>query len=92
MTDARLTTDDLKFVNGFPTPETAQKLYDELDYQRAVQVYLAGNGVAPSPSSITSNRCHRQGFVHPHITKPLCVKREFRGGSGRSSYACRRML
>jgi hypothetical protein len=40
MTDARLTTDDLKFVNGFPTPETAQKLYDELDYQRAVQVYL----------------------------------------------------
>ena len=40
MTDAHLTTDDLKFVNGFPTPETAQKLYDELDYQRAVQVYL----------------------------------------------------
>jgi hypothetical protein len=32
--------EDLKFVRGFPTKETAQKLYDELDYQRAVQVYL----------------------------------------------------
>jgi hypothetical protein len=31
---------DLKFVNGFPTKQTAQTLYDELDYQRAVQVYL----------------------------------------------------
>ena len=31
---------DLKFVNGFPTKQTAQMLHDELDYQRAVQVYL----------------------------------------------------
>jgi hypothetical protein len=31
---------DLKFVRGFPTKETAQMLHDELDYQRAVQVYL----------------------------------------------------
>jgi hypothetical protein len=28
------------FVNGYPTDETVQKLYDERDFQRAVQVYL----------------------------------------------------
>jgi hypothetical protein len=30
----------LKFTSGYPTEETAQKLYDELDFQRAVQAYL----------------------------------------------------
>jgi arylsulfatase len=30
----------LSFENGFPTEETARKLFDELDYQRAVQAYL----------------------------------------------------
>ena len=31
---------EYRFVNGFPTEETTNKVYDELDYQRAVQVYL----------------------------------------------------
>jgi len=31
---------DLKFERGFPTAETTQKVFDELDYQRAVQAYL----------------------------------------------------
>jgi hypothetical protein len=31
---------NLSFPNGFPTEETTQKLFDELDYQRAVQAYL----------------------------------------------------
>ena len=30
----------LKFEKGFPTKETARKLFDEMDYQRAVQAYL----------------------------------------------------
>ena len=30
----------LDFPNGFPTEETTQKLFDEMDYQRAVQAYL----------------------------------------------------
>jgi hypothetical protein len=30
----------LNFEKGFPTEETTQKLFDELDYQRAVQAYL----------------------------------------------------
>jgi hypothetical protein len=28
------------FANGYPTEETVQKLYDERDFQRAVQLYL----------------------------------------------------
>jgi len=30
----------LELVNGYPTAPTAQKLYDELDLQRATQAYL----------------------------------------------------
>jgi hypothetical protein len=30
----------LNFENGFPTEETTRKLFDEMDYQRAVQAYL----------------------------------------------------
>lgn len=30
----------LEFTSGYPTEETAKKLYDELDFQRAVQAYL----------------------------------------------------
>jgi hypothetical protein len=31
---------DLKFERGFPTEDTKQKVFDEIDYQRAVQAYL----------------------------------------------------
>ena len=30
----------LEFPGGYPTEETAQKVYDELDLQRATQLYL----------------------------------------------------
>jgi hypothetical protein len=30
----------LSFENGFPSEETTRKLFDEMDYQRAVQAYL----------------------------------------------------
>ena len=36
--DTRIGT--LNFENGYPTEETAQKLYDEMDFQRAVQAFL----------------------------------------------------
>ena len=32
--------EDPGYIGGYPTKETAQKLYDELDLQRAVEVYL----------------------------------------------------
>ena len=28
------------FANGYPTTETVDKLFDEMDFQRATQVYL----------------------------------------------------
>ena len=31
---------ELKFLGGYPTGETLQKLYDQLDLQRAAQAYL----------------------------------------------------
>src|SRR5262245_56489770 len=31
---------DLKLVNGFPTEDTVEKLYDDLDFQRACQAYI----------------------------------------------------
>src|SRR5687767_14202868 len=31
---------DLKFERGYPTEDTKQKVFDEIDYQRAVQAYL----------------------------------------------------
>ncbi len=32
----------LRYDLGFPTPETSQKLFDEMDFQRAVQAYMWG--------------------------------------------------
>ncbi|MCG6536294.1 MAG: hypothetical protein L7F78_16730, partial [Syntrophales bacterium LBB04] len=32
----------LKFFDGFPDDVTVEKLYDNLDFQRAVQAYLLG--------------------------------------------------
>jgi hypothetical protein len=48
--DTRLGT--LKFFDGFPDNESAQKLYDNLDFQRAVQAYL----MALPPVSQAANR------------------------------------
>ena len=31
---------DFKFEAGYPTPAASQALYDEMDYQRAVQAYI----------------------------------------------------
>lgn len=33
---------DLTFESGYPSDETVQKLYDEMDFQRATQAYLWG--------------------------------------------------
>ena len=33
---------ELSFESGSPTPQTVQKLYDEMDFQRASQAYLWG--------------------------------------------------
>lgn len=33
---------ELQFINGYPSSESTEKLYEELDFQRAVQAYLWG--------------------------------------------------
>jgi hypothetical protein len=38
--DSSLTDAGDAFVGGYPTPEAAASLFDELDYQRAVQAYI----------------------------------------------------
>ncbi|TRW45700.1 DUF1254 domain-containing protein [Georgenia yuyongxinii] len=46
----------LQFELGFPTPETTQKLFDEMDFQRAVQAYLwAYPAVSFESIRVTSN-------------------------------------
>jgi len=42
----------LKFFDGFPDDATVEKLYDNLDFQRAVQAYLLGL----APVSQVANR------------------------------------
>ncbi len=42
----------LKFFDGFPDKATVEKLYDNLDFQRAVQAYL----LALPPVSQVANR------------------------------------
>ena len=59
MTAGQMQTTDthigkLSFENGFPSKETVQKIFDEMDYQRAVQAYCGHIGRFPSgrfPSS-----------------------------------------
>jgi hypothetical protein len=34
------TGEDFKVVAGYPTIEASEALYDEMDYQRAVQAYI----------------------------------------------------
>src|SRR5450631_2978662 len=47
----------LDFELGVPTQQTATKLYDEMDFQRAVQSYLWG-------VTIVNMEQNRQGLVH----------------------------
>ncbi|MDQ7827161.1 MAG: DUF1254 domain-containing protein [Candidatus Eremiobacteraeota bacterium] len=46
----------LKFFDGFPDKDTVEKLYDNLDFQRAVQAYLLG--LAP-----VSQAANRKGML-----------------------------
>src|SRR5207247_5387975 len=39
-TNLKTATGDLNYEVGYPTKETSQKLYDEIDFQRACQAYM----------------------------------------------------
>lgn len=49
----------LELRNGFPTDETVQKIYDDIDYQRACQAYLWG---LPLMAMQEWQREHRETF------------------------------
>jgi hypothetical protein len=51
--------DELKYERGYPTPETLQKLYDQLDLQRAAQAYL---DFMPAMSMQAVLDAHPRGF------------------------------
>src|SRR5450631_953066 len=66
----------LDFELGVPTPQTATKLYDEMDFQRAVQSYLWG-------LTIVGMEQNRQGLVHDTGAKSgdLALYDDFRSKS-----------
>jgi hypothetical protein len=66
----------LEFELGVPTPQTATKLYDEMDFQRAVQSYLWG-------VTIVNMEQNRQGLVHDTGAKSgdLALYDDFRSKS-----------
>jgi hypothetical protein len=53
----------LDFELGVPSQETATKLYDEMDFQRAVQCYLWG-------LPIVGMEQNQQGLVHDNNNTP----------------------
>src|SRR5450631_101233 len=66
----------LDFELGVPTQQTAAKLYDEMDFQRAVQCYLWG-------VTIVNVEQNRQGLVHDTHAKSgdLALYNDYRSKS-----------
>jgi hypothetical protein len=63
--DTRLGT--LNFFDGFPDDATVEKLYDNLDFQRAVQAYL----LALAPVNQLANRKGIAELGPPNVTVPI---------------------
>lgn len=63
--DTRLGT--LRFVDGFPDDATVERLYDNLDFQRAVQAYLLGI----APVSQLANRKGIEALGPLNTTVPI---------------------
>ncbi|MBP2649116.1 MAG: hypothetical protein H6Q77_2740 [Gemmatimonadetes bacterium] len=45
----------LNLVDGFPKPDTVEKIYDNLDRSRALQAYLLAIPIVKTTPSITSS-------------------------------------
>jgi hypothetical protein len=57
----------LTFVDGFPEKDTARVLFDNLDFQRAVQAYL----LALPPVNQVANRKGMAQWGPPNVTVPI---------------------
>ena len=76
------------FANGYPTPETLERLFDERDFQRACQVYLwalplvgfaewqnASEGLGAANGQIVAylSYADKRGILTPNATTPYYV-------------------
>ena len=76
------------FVNGYPTPETLERLFDERDFQRACQAYLwalplvgfaewqhASEGLGAANGQIVAYLSYtdKRGILTPNATTPYYV-------------------
>ncbi len=52
---------ELQFEAGYPTEATVEKLYDELDFQRAVQAYLWALPMASYGAMADAHKALRRG-------------------------------
>ena len=89
MTKSRENGAQAAFTGGYPTAETSQALYDEMDYQRAVQAYIWATSLV---NSVGVDRALRAvGNTPPQpamivIDKPLSPKQVFMTGNDVSTY------
>jgi hypothetical protein len=77
------------FIGGYPTKQASQKLYDEMDYQRAVQCYIWGTPLVNSVGNykaITAVGCKPEAPAMVVIDKPLSPKQIFMTGNDVSTY------
>jgi hypothetical protein len=81
--------DGLTFVEGYPTKETSARLYDEMDYQRAVQAYI---WATPLVNSVGFYKALIAAGLNPAapsmvvFDKPLSPKQVFMTGNDVSTY------
>src|SRR5262245_56743605 len=80
----------LVFKNGYPAPSTSASLYDELDYQRAVQAYI---GAVPLVNAVALDKALTAAGVSPAepsllvFDRPLTPKQVFMTANSAVIYA-----
>jgi hypothetical protein len=80
---------NFSFTGGYPSQETSAKLYDELDYQRAVQAYIwavplvNSVGIAKAFEAVGNTPAEPAMIV---FDKPLSPKQVFMTGNTVSTY------
>jgi len=80
---------DSNFKAGYPTTETSVRLYDEMDYQRAVQAYIWATPLVNSVALERAFAATGSSSAEPVMTvfdKPLSPKQVFMTGNDVSTY------
>jgi hypothetical protein len=83
------TAEDYEFKAGYPTKETSTRLYDEMDYQRAVQAYIWATPLVNSVGMERAFRGAKADAASPSMVvfdRPLSPKQVFMTGNDVSTY------